>query len=97
MTLADRSGGAVQALIDAQDETEAQLRELVETQSRIWGVAARLIVRTGDPVQVLTQVAAEVRAEAVIVGVSASLAHRFAGSLAVRLLRCRRWPVTVVP
>jgi nucleotide-binding universal stress UspA family protein len=47
--------------------------------------------------QVLTDVADEVRADAVIVGASASFGHKIAGSLAVRLVRSKRWPVAVVP
>jgi nucleotide-binding universal stress UspA family protein len=53
--------------------------------------------RSGDPLTVLSEVAREVRAGAVIVGLSAGLAHRVAGSLAIRLVRCGRWPVIVVP
>jgi Universal stress protein family len=34
---------------------------------------------------------------AVYVGASARMAHRLAGSLAVRLVKAGRWPVTVVP
>jgi nucleotide-binding universal stress UspA family protein len=33
----------------------------------------------------------------VVVGSSESLGHRVAGSIAVRLVRGARWPVTVVP
>jgi nucleotide-binding universal stress UspA family protein len=97
LSLADHSGIAITGAIDAQDETEAQLRDVVDSQSRKWDVDARLVVRSGDPLNVLSDVAREVHAEAVIVGLSASLAHRIAGSLAVRLVRCGRWPVTVVP
>jgi nucleotide-binding universal stress UspA family protein len=42
-------------------------------------------------------VADEVRADAVIVGASTKAGHRFVGSLAVRLVKAGRWPVTVVP
>jgi hypothetical protein len=37
------------------------------------------------------------RTDAVVVGASARMAHRLAGSLAVRLVKAGRWPVTVVP
>jgi len=56
-----------------------------------------LVVRTGDPLTVLAEVAKQNRADAVVVGSSASVGHRFAGSLAIRLVRYGRWPVTVVP
>lgn len=90
-------GMATRAVLDAQDEVEAQLRDAMERQARVWDVDVRLVVRRGDPLTVLSDVAHEVRADAVIVGRSASVGHRITGSLAVRLVRCGRWPVTVVP
>jgi nucleotide-binding universal stress UspA family protein len=45
----------------------------------------------------LTRLAEQVRAELLVVGASESAGHRIAGSLAVRLIRAGRWPVTVVP
>ncbi|UQU65365.1 universal stress protein [Couchioplanes caeruleus] len=97
LTLLDRSGVGVKAVLDSQDEIEAQLRDGLARQVRDWQLDAALVVRTGEPLAVLSRVAADVRAEAVIVGSSASVGHRIAGSLAVRLVRCARWPVTVVP
>jgi nucleotide-binding universal stress UspA family protein len=97
VSIADHAGLAVTEAIGAQDEVEAQLREGLHTQARVWDIDAQLIVRYGDPLSVLSEVAREVRADAVIVGSSASLGHRIAGSLAVRLVRTGRWPVTVVP
>jgi nucleotide-binding universal stress UspA family protein len=97
LTLADHTGLATRAELDTQDQIEAQLRTELGRQARLWGVDARLEVRQGDPLGVLTEMADEVRADAVIVGSSRSLGHRVAGSLAVRLVRCGRWPVTVVP
>jgi nucleotide-binding universal stress UspA family protein len=41
--------------------------------------------------------AQEVRADAVVVGASERAGHRFVGSLAGRLVKTARWPVTVVP
>jgi len=97
LSIADRVGVASNEVLEAQDEVEAQLREALRTQTAIWDLDADLIVRSGDPMVVLSEVAKEVRADAVIVGSSASFGHRIAGSLAVRLVRARRWPVTVVP
>ena len=51
----------------------------------------------GDVVAALAQRADELRADAVVVGASRSLGHRVLGSAAVRLVKARRWPVTVVP
>jgi nucleotide-binding universal stress UspA family protein len=97
LTLADHTGLATRAELETQDQVEAQLRTELDRQARLWGVQARLEVRQGDPLGVLAQVADEVRADAVIVGSSRSVGHRIAGSLAVRLVRSGRWPVTVVP
>jgi len=97
LTLADHSGLATTAVLEAQEDLARQLRAELTKQSGIWGVRAELVVRTGDPLTVLSEVAEETRADAVVVGSSASFGHRIAGSLAVRLVRCGRWPVTVVP
>ena len=51
----------------------------------------------GDPYHELRRVADEVRADAVVVGASTKAGHRLVGSLAVRLVKAGRWPVTVVP
>src|SRR5690349_20379465 len=88
VTLADHSGMAMNAMIEAQEDVERQLGAEID----VWGADVRLIVRSGDPLSVLSEVAQETRADAVIVGSSASLGHRIAGSLAVRLVRCGKWP-----
>ncbi len=58
---------------------------------------AELIECTGSPFQALNQIAAERRADAIIVGASKQAGHRFVGSLAVHLVRNASCPVTVVP
>jgi nucleotide-binding universal stress UspA family protein len=97
LSLADHTGLAVRGDLETQDQIEAQLRAELDRQTGLWGIDARLEVRNGDPLGVLTEVADQLRADAVIVGSSRSLGHRIAGSLAVRLVRQGRWPVTVVP
>jgi nucleotide-binding universal stress UspA family protein len=97
LSIADHMGLATKEVLAAQDALEAQLREAMRSHLEHWDVDAHLIVRSGDPLMVLSEVAREVRADAVIVGSSASPGHRIAGSLAVRLVRARKWPVTVVP
>lgn len=97
MSIADQGGIAVREVLDAQDDVERQLRDALLTQARVWQIDAQLVVREGDPLTVLSDVAKEVRADAVIVGSSTSMGHRIAGSLAIRLVRLARWPVTVVP
>jgi nucleotide-binding universal stress UspA family protein len=52
---------------------------------------------SGDPFSGLVRAADELRADAVVVGASEQAGHRIIGSLAVRLVKTARWPVTVVP
>ncbi len=58
---------------------------------------ATFVTVSGDPYTELVRVADRVRADGIVVGASMQLGHRFAGSMAVRLIRTGRWPVTVVP
>ncbi|MFB9446890.1 universal stress protein [Dactylosporangium vinaceum] len=97
LSLVDTGGAATTNVIDAHDAVELQLRTAVEQQLTDLSLDARLVVRTGEPFTELATVADQVQADSVIVGRSASAWHRFAGSVAVRLVRCGRWPVTVVP
>jgi nucleotide-binding universal stress UspA family protein len=91
------STGASRALaMREQDRIEQMLRQ-ARTEASVEGVDIELLVRQGDPYQVLSEVADELRADCVVVGSSESLGHRVAGSIAVRLVRGARWPVTVVP
>ncbi|HEX4288027.1 MAG TPA: universal stress protein [Trebonia sp.] len=45
----------------------------------------------------MSRIAQETRADAIVVGASLKAGHRLLGSLAVRLVRAGKWPVTVVP
>jgi nucleotide-binding universal stress UspA family protein len=51
----------------------------------------------GDPFNGLAKAADELMADAVVVGASEQAGHRIVGSVAVRLVKAGRWPVTVVP
>jgi nucleotide-binding universal stress UspA family protein len=91
------SGDAARAALDAQDALEAELRADVDRLPRLWGVGIDLVVRDGDPLRELTAVAADQHADSLVVGASTRPGSRVAGSVAARLVRRRRWPVTVVP
>ena len=92
------AGAAVFAEEDkALAEVAAELRKQAEAGAALTGVQLTFITAAGDPYHELRRVADEVRADAVIVGASAKAGHRLVGSLAVRLVRAGRWPVTVVP
>jgi len=92
-------GGA--ALTVAKDEA---FRESIEDMKRRaeaiateLGISVTLRAEHGDPYSEIVRVADEVRADAIVVGASKHAGHRFVGSLAVRLVRAGKWPVTVVP
>jgi nucleotide-binding universal stress UspA family protein len=61
------------------------------------GISITFVAARGEPFAEIRRIAAEVRADAIVVGASAHAGHRFVGSLAVRLVRAGKWPVTVVP
>ena len=95
---ASAAGASVIAAQDeALDETAADLRRRAQEYAEVLGVSFTFIATRGDPFNELRRVADEVRANAVIVGASAKAGHRWVGSLAVRLVKAGRWPVTVVP
>jgi nucleotide-binding universal stress UspA family protein len=73
------------------------IRHQTEEASRELGISVTFIAAEGDPFLELRRIADEIRADAVVVGASTHAGHRLIGSLAVRLVRAGRWPVTVVP
>jgi nucleotide-binding universal stress UspA family protein len=79
------------------DEVAADLRQRAETTSRELGVELTFVAVHGDPFTELRRIADEVRADAVVVGASAKAGHKLVGSLAIRLVKAGKWPVTVVP
>ena len=97
LAVGDRTGAAMETYRQAQDEIESELRALFQASAQ-WGIDAVLLVSEGDPFSQLCKVAEELHADALIIGApSTGLRQRLAGSLAVRLVRSGRWPVTVVP
>jgi nucleotide-binding universal stress UspA family protein len=90
---ADLAAARHQAFSQAADE----MRRRAEEVSRELGISVTFIAVEGDPFTELRRIADETRADAVVVGASAHAGHRLVGSLAVRLVRAGRWPVTVVP
>jgi nucleotide-binding universal stress UspA family protein len=92
-------GGA--ALTVAKEEAfRASVEDMqgrAETMASELGISITFRAAHGDPYTEICRVADEVRADAIVVGASAHAGHRFVGSLAVRLVRAGKWPVTVVP
>jgi nucleotide-binding universal stress UspA family protein len=85
------------AVRDAQDQVAADLRETARTRSAELNLRVSFHERSGNPYAELVKLADELRVDAVVVGASTQAGHRFVGSLAARLVRQARWPVTVVP
>jgi nucleotide-binding universal stress UspA family protein len=82
---------------EAQDQVVAELRETARTRSAELNLRVSFHERRGNPYTELVKLADELRVDAVVVGASTQAGHRFVGSLAARLVRQARWPVTVVP
>ncbi|MEO3827140.1 universal stress protein [Actinomadura sp. B10D3] len=96
-SLSTLTPGGASALRETADEIAAEIRRELEAAGERMRVAYEFVAEQGDPYGVLARVADEVRADAVIVGASTQAGHRLVGSVAVRLVRTGRWPVTVVP
>ena len=94
------AGAGASAIAEQQrafSETAADLRREAEKGAAQLGVRLTFVIAAGDPYHELRRVADEVCADAVVVGASTKAGHRLVGSLAVRLVKAGRWPVTVVP
>jgi nucleotide-binding universal stress UspA family protein len=70
--------------------------QLSEPLARL-GVDNRFLRRTGNPYIELVRTADELRVDAIVIGASTRSGRRLVGSLAGRLVRDAKWPVTVVP
>jgi nucleotide-binding universal stress UspA family protein len=91
------AAGVDAARREADEQVADDMRRRAEAFSREFGVPIVFMAVRGDPFTELRRVAEEIRADAVVVGASAHAGHRLVGSLAVRLVKAARWPVTVVP
>ncbi|WP_329200056.1 MULTISPECIES: universal stress protein [unclassified Streptomyces] len=75
----------------------AEIRAAAERLRGIFEVRWEFHTFRGDPYAGLVDAADELKADAVVVGASEQAGHRIVGSVAVRLVKAGRWPVTVVP
>jgi len=85
------------ARTEAFEQTAADLRREAEKAAREQGIPIAFVATRGDSFSELHRIAREICADAIVVGASTKAAHRLVGSLAVRLVRAGKWPVTVVP
>ncbi|MFI1994447.1 universal stress protein [Actinoplanes sp. NPDC020271] len=97
LSFADPFGASIASAFAMHEAVETEFRDSVQRDRPGLDADFEIITRQGDPFAELCRAAAELWADAVIVGRSQSAVHRIAGSVAQRLVRCGRWPVTVVP
>jgi nucleotide-binding universal stress UspA family protein len=79
------------------EDPAGDLEAAVEALADEYQVTTRFLCVRGDPVLILSHIAAEHCADAIIIGASQALAHRLFGSKATRAVRRCQCPVTVVP
>lgn len=89
--------GAGAVLQSTLDEVEAELRREIRRLAEESRVPVSFLSQRGDPYTGLRAMAEEFKADIVVVGASSQKSHRLFGSIATRLVRLGRWPVTVVP
>lgn len=82
---------------DIAEELMAEIRHSTERLQGFYDLRWEFHTLRGDPYSAMLQMADELKADAVVVGASESAGHRLMGSVAVRLVKAGRWPVTVVP
>jgi nucleotide-binding universal stress UspA family protein len=82
---------------EVAQELVAEIRRTAEQLRGMFDVRWEFHTLHGDAYAGLVQAAQDLTADAVVVGASEQAGHRFVGSVAVRLVKAGRWPVTVVP
>ncbi|MGW7315496.1 universal stress protein [Streptomyces sp. NPDC054865] len=88
--VADTTGEIAEGIV-------AEIRDSAERLKGVFDVRRQFHTFRGDPYAGLVSAAEELTADAVVVGASERAGHRIVGSVAVRLVKAGRWPVTVVP
>ncbi|MFI1422790.1 universal stress protein [Streptomyces sp. NPDC020731] len=79
------------------EDLVTQVRDATERIKGVFDLRWEFHTFRGDPYNGLVKAADDLKADAVVVGASEQAGHRFVGSVAVRLVKAGRWPVTVVP
>ena len=82
---------------EAHSEIARELSALLARASLEFGISVTFVTAHGDAVHEISRIAQETRADAIVVGASLKAGHRLLGSIAVRLVKAGKWPVTVVP
>ncbi|MFD7921072.1 universal stress protein [Streptomyces sp. NPDC059740] len=86
-----------QTTMSIAEELMAEIQASTERLRDVYRLRWEFHTLHGDPYNGMVRMADELKADAVVVGASESAGHRIMGSVAVRLVKAGRWPVTVVP
>lgn len=86
-----------EATSEIADQLIAEIRRATARLEGVFQLRWEFHTFPGDPFNGLARAADELKADAVVVGASEQAGHRIIGSVAVRLVKAGRWPVTVVP
>lgn len=82
---------------EATARLHAELTDHARSAAEELDVPVTFVKTFGDPVTVLREAADRCQADMVVVGASQQASHRFAGSVATKLVKAGHWPVLVVP
>lgn len=82
---------------DTATHLYAELRDQMREAAEELRVPVTVVKTFGDPYTALRETADRCQADTVVVGASQKAGHRFAGSVATKLIRAGHWPVLVVP
>jgi nucleotide-binding universal stress UspA family protein len=85
------------AQCQASLEVAAELKPKIQALAADYHVKTKFVAVAGDPVTVLTNIAAAHHADGIVLGASKTIGHKLFGSTALRAVRRCRCPVTVVP
>jgi nucleotide-binding universal stress UspA family protein len=82
---------------EAHNEIAKELSATMARAAHELGISLTFVTAQGDAFHEIARIADETRADAIVVGASLKAGHRLLGSIAVRLVKAGKWPVTVVP
>ena len=94
---ADVGAAVAQAGREAAADLEEQIRSSVQRIGPNPAIRWEFHTAQGDAYGGIVEHADRLKADAVVIGASEKAGHRILGSVAVRLVKTGRWPVTVVP
>jgi nucleotide-binding universal stress UspA family protein len=92
-TVPGASAVMLRTLEELRSGIRAEIRQLAEDAQ----IPVSFVCRRGHPYSCLRDLADELNADIVVVGASSQIHRLLGGSIAGRLIRLGRWPVTIVP